>query len=711
MKQFLLTLSTVTTLTIASNTMFNSMMIVVQKNNIASKKKILPVIPINQNKSLFNNQYGYLNNDDWISNQSIIDNKYYSYNTNHADYLLSDGKTLARTLFIIDNKGELIYKKDAMIPDKDKVDVNNTKQEMIFHRKVATINNPTNSYSGSQYDINYFAGDGINWKYVQQSEVETHIDISQQENANNVENNNSLSEGLGLYYIAKAVRESDDSFKEQDADILAHYFITQSSLNGSLSDVLIDKIIHLLITNDNAYDYITNVPFLTNDNSKYTINYIFDEFNNIIQIYYSYYDKAFDLSTLSLIIPQQVISVKTPEATPITDIKANLVSKIQTEFKQKLSQQLKINSEDINDKYYNIFIKDNKENQDFTNAVNIEYKITSSWKNANQLNFAGTYQGQVSVINKCVDLSNETDLKNIIENAYYHQNDKSKWLNVDVDNTIDNKNVDTKLTQTTLDLINTNISTTIKVIVQNYFKTHDTELIIDETDYDVTTTLAVGDNIFNNKLGKDFTISIKDNGSTYKLKNSLDNINVTIHGHNKKSIAGNFSRTPFDLDGIWLKDGKDTNVLQEGQHFYEQNKLLDKWISNKDSLLNTIVNNSYYPIADSFGGNFIINYILDGKNKGSITADISKDITSDKVTNFWDLITKTKSIFLETDVSVSSDWALKNVKLIFTNDEIQPTKDNTLYIFDLSDRFKGETVSERATLTFPDFNFNYQLMS
>ncbi|WP_458258037.1 hypothetical protein [Spiroplasma endosymbiont of Dactylopius coccus] len=30
--------------------------------------------------------------------------------------------------------------------------------------------------------------------------------------------------------------------------------------------------------------------------------------------------------------------------------------------------------------------------------------------------------------------------------------------------------------------------------------------------------------------------------------------------------------------------------------------------------------------------------------------------------------------------------------MIFTNDEIQPTKDNTLYIFDLSDRFKGETV-------------------
>ncbi|WP_339048510.1 hypothetical protein [Spiroplasma endosymbiont of Colias croceus] len=99
MKQFLLTLSTVTTLTIASNTMFNSMMIVVQKNNIASKKKILPVIPIDQNKSLFNNQYGYLNNNDWITNQSIIDNKYYSYDTNHADYLLSDGKTLARTLF------------------------------------------------------------------------------------------------------------------------------------------------------------------------------------------------------------------------------------------------------------------------------------------------------------------------------------------------------------------------------------------------------------------------------------------------------------------------------------------------------------------------------------------------------------------------------------------------------------------------------------
>ncbi len=103
-----------------------------------------------------------------------------------------------------------------------------------------------------------------------------------------------------------------------------------------------------------------------------------------------------------------------------------------------------------------------------------------------------------------------------------------KWLNVDVDNTIDNKNVDTKLTQTTLDLINTNISTTIKVIVQNYFKTHDTEPIIDETDYDVTTTLAVGDNIFNNKLGKDFTISIKDNGSTYKLKIGMATLFRTI---------------------------------------------------------------------------------------------------------------------------------------------------------------------------------------
>lgn len=116
-------------------------------------------------------------------------------------------------------------------------------------------------------------------------------------------------------------------------------------------------------------------------------------------------------------------------------------------------------------------------------------------------------------------------------------------------------------------MINTNVNSAIKLIVQNYFLIHDPELIINETDYDITTSLTIGDDIFNNRLGKDFTISLKDNGTTYKLKNSLDDINITIHGHNKKNIAGQYSTSPFALDGIWLRDGKDPNILQEGQHF------------------------------------------------------------------------------------------------------------------------------------------------
>lgn len=280
---------------------------------------------------------------------------------------------------------------------------------------------------------------GINWKYIQQSEVEPHIDISQQPNANNVEHNNSLSEVLGLYYIAKAVRDSQGAFSELDADILAKYFISQSSLHGSLSDILINKILNLLITNDNAYHYLNDVPFLSNDNSKYTINSIFDDNNNIIQIYYNYYDKAFNLANLELSMPQQIISVKTPKATTIDDIKADLITKIRIIFVKNLIQQLKIKAEDIDNKYYNIIIEHSNEQQDFTNAVNIDYKIVSSWKNANQLNFAGIYQGQVSVINKCIDLNKEADLKAIIEYTYYHQSDQSKWLNVEIDNTTNDK--------------------------------------------------------------------------------------------------------------------------------------------------------------------------------------------------------------------------------------------------------------------------------
>ncbi|WDA54988.1 MAG: hypothetical protein PPFGHCPK_01475 (plasmid) [Spiroplasma endosymbiont of Drosophila atripex] len=167
MKQFLILLSSIITLTISNNTFANFKQNTTFTNNLQTNNN-------NDNQtSLFNNQYGYLSDDDWITNQSIIDHKYYSYDTSHANYLLSDGKTLARTLFTVDDKGELVDKKDIIIPEKDKVDVNNTKQEMISHKKITTIKNVYNPYSKSEYSNTYFSGND-NWQYIQLGGVEKH---------------------------------------------------------------------------------------------------------------------------------------------------------------------------------------------------------------------------------------------------------------------------------------------------------------------------------------------------------------------------------------------------------------------------------------------------------------------------------------------------------------------------------------------------------
>lgn len=76
---------------------------------------------------------------------------------------------------------------------------------MITHRQITTNNND-NFYSNSQYSANYFIGNS-KWTFFQEGGVEQHIDISQQAVANKVEYSNSLSETLGLYYIAKAVKK------------------------------------------------------------------------------------------------------------------------------------------------------------------------------------------------------------------------------------------------------------------------------------------------------------------------------------------------------------------------------------------------------------------------------------------------------------------------------------------------------------------------
>ncbi|WP_425382697.1 hypothetical protein [Spiroplasma endosymbiont of Melieria omissa] len=281
MKQLLMTLSTLTTLTLTSSSIINT----IDVANTTVNKLLTNKLSISDSvTSLFNNQYGYLSSSDWITNQ--IDNNYYSYDTSHANYLLSDGKTLARTLFTVDNKGELVYKKDAVIPPKDKVEVDATKQEMITHKKITTVKDKYNPYSKSEYSHTYFSGDNTDWQYIQFGGVEKHIDISQQAGADKVEHSNSLSEALGLYYIAKAVIENKIS--QSVAINLGIYFISQSSLKGKINNELITKIIDLIINNKYVYNFMLNMPF-SNDDTSYAISYIFDHNNNIIELNYNHY--------------------------------------------------------------------------------------------------------------------------------------------------------------------------------------------------------------------------------------------------------------------------------------------------------------------------------------------------------------------------------------------------------------------------------------
>lgn len=155
--------------------------------------------PVTSTLSLFNNEYEKLNNSDWITNQSTTDNKYYSYDRSHANYELSD-KTNARNAFMVDDNGQLVIKTSKSYTKIDYNNLNNTKDEIIANRKVTTINRVCdNSYTGSEFCSDIFTGDNSDWKFLQESQVEKHVDISDVACANKVLYNDNLSEGLGLY--------------------------------------------------------------------------------------------------------------------------------------------------------------------------------------------------------------------------------------------------------------------------------------------------------------------------------------------------------------------------------------------------------------------------------------------------------------------------------------------------------------------------------
>ncbi|WP_338957157.1 hypothetical protein [Spiroplasma endosymbiont of Tiphia femorata] len=473
-------------------------------------------------------------------------------------------------------------------------------------------------------------------------------------------------------------------------------FILPKNFNESKSYVL------NLTTNDQA-----SIFGIENTNVNIEIN-----INIINQV-------AINIASLPVNFPDKIINITNPENATIDSIKDKwLIPTIQDQFETTLSKALNVPKKEIKHNYYEIEFQNSSEPKNFTTSVPVQFSITSL--DNNPWNFTGKKDNcTINVKNDIADLSSMKELTNEIETQYNNDKD-NKNFQITLDNQKDKNgnfiNADSKLSEEDVKFVNSQIIESVKKICQSYFQKNYSDLNIKDSDYTISTNLNVGNNIFNNKLGKNIEITIKAADNSYKLDGSLS-AKAIVHGHNKNNITGNYpSPKDFALKGIWLKDGQDANILQEGQHFYEQDNLLGNWITNKDSLLNTINNNSYRPVENAFTGQFTMNYLLDGDTKPSgMSVDISKDIKGGKVNNFWDLITQTKSIFLETDVAVTtkSGWELNNVKLVFTDSETQPTKDNTLYTLDLSERFAGKTISDRATLTFPDFNFNFnfQLVS
>ncbi|CAB1054188.1 hypothetical protein [Spiroplasma endosymbiont of Danaus chrysippus] len=275
---------TINILTVGIFSLATSTTILTSVNHFNSSKNDLQKANATTNQtSLFNNQYQYLNNSDWITNRSTTDHKFYSYDTSA---LKSYTFTNSRNVFLVDTTGNLVYNTKVTIPNKDKSDIENTKQEMITKKKVTLLkSNPnySDAYNFSEYQQNYFVGDN-NWTYLQFGGLEQNIDISNIAGASKIENNNNLSENLGLYYIADAAINNKISLAISYN--ISQQFINKSSLNKLISNQLTNNIINLIVENTNIFNFIKNSPLFLNI-KDYSLNFIFDNDNNLVAIYYT----------------------------------------------------------------------------------------------------------------------------------------------------------------------------------------------------------------------------------------------------------------------------------------------------------------------------------------------------------------------------------------------------------------------------------------
>lgn len=614
-------------------------------------------------------------------------------------YLLAFGATTVTTIL-------LLYTNTTVNSSQFNPNANNKLWEEYYqnhHRNTTPISlDTTNDYFKNPKNIiifNVITKDNDNGNNIDFRSVLNSIDQNLQKVKieNDIDNDNPDPKLLPINFFANVNYNPAVKFTvgNDKTPITNNSFTLPKNFNDT------NKCILHMITNDQAPIFGINN---TNVNMQININII----NQI----------AINISDLPLTFPTtKIISINDPQDVTIDQIKDKwLVPEIGNNFEEVLSKTLNIDKEKITGKnYYKIEFADSSTIRDFTKSVAVTFTITSL--DNNPWNFTGTKKCTISVKNDKANLNSMKDLTSEIEKQYNNDNDKKNfkiWLTNQKDKDGNYINADSKLSPEDVKIVNDKVVSSIQDICKNYFQKNYPDLNIETSDYTIVTNLKAGDDIFNHKLGKNIEITINAVTSSYKLSGNLT-AKAIIHGHNNNNITESYtSPAKFGLNGIWLTDGKDANILQEGQHFYQQDNLLENWITSKESLLNTVINNSYQTVANSFSGTFTMNCQLDKEQKNrSMSADISKDITGGIVTNFWDLISKTKNIFLETDVSTTSGWSVKSVKLIFTNAQTKPDKDNTLYTFDLSSKFNDITVSERATLTFNDFNFkfNYQLES
>jgi len=400
---------------------------------------------------------------------------------------------------------------------------------------------------------------------------------------------------------------------------------------------------------------------------------------------------------------KQTISVPNPTSATIDDIKDSLITNIRPKFVAALVAK-GIKAADIKDTDYIITFDSLPKPHDFNEGVTVTFHVKTS-QTANSY-FNGTFSNTINVQNKIVDLSKETELKTAIETAYHNQADEKQWLKVQVNNIKDESGDDTNINQKQIKDVNQQISKIIKEkVCQKYFTEHYPNFQIEEKDYEITTTsLNKGDNLFNDKAGLDLMIKISPSQDTYKFStNELSAINVTVHGQNINDIKREKKLSNFTIDGIWLPDGQDKDRLQDGEHYYFQKDLLKKLINDDDSLFRTIQKEAYSPDQESFTGNLELDDVLE-TDRGKTIADLTT------IPNFWNILSETKSIFLETSVTNNEQSrTLDKVKLMFFKKEIKSDDPHDLlYTLDLLHNFKGCEITKNAKLTFTDC-FSYDI--